>query len=88
MISVLSQRLADEEGRGFYSFTVFDTEIVYLEALYYVIVVALLAAGLLAAWVAARNETRECQECRSRVPAEATVCRFCTSELEPMPIDA
>ena len=88
MISVLSQRLADEEGRGFYSFTVFDTEIVYLEALYYVIVVALLAAGLLAAWVAARNETRECQECRSRVPAEATVCRFCTSELEPTPIDA
>lgn len=88
VISVLEQNLADDEGRGFYSFTVFDTEIAYVDALYYTIAVALLAAGLLTVWLVTRDRMRTCHECRSRVPIEATVCRFCTSELHPTPVGA
>lgn len=87
VISVLEQHLADDEGRGFYSFTLFETEIQYVEALYYAIAVALLAAGLLAVWLITRDRMQTCPECRSRVPIEATVCRFCTSELH-LPVDA
>ena len=87
VISVLEQHFAGDDGRGFYSFTVFDTEIAYVEALYYAIAVALLAAGTLGVWLLVRGGTRLCPECWSRVPSEATICRFCTSELAP-PIDA
>lgn len=88
MISVLEQHLADDEGRGFYSFTVFETEIQYIEAFYYAIVVALLVAALIAVWLVTGNRTRPCDECKSRVPVDASVCRFCTSELHPTSVDA
>ena len=88
VISVLQQHLAGEDGRGFFSFTVFETEIAYVEVLYFAIVVALLAAGLLAAWLLTRDRTRVCGECLSRVPGEARICRFCTSDLASTPLDA
>ena len=88
VISVLQQHLAGEDGQGFFSFTILETEIAYLEALYYAVVVALLAAGLLAVWLLIRDQSRVCQECKSRVPREASVCRFCTSELDPTTVDA
>lgn len=83
VVSVLQQQFAGEDGAGFYSFTVFDTRIMYLEALYYAIVLVILAAFLVAVWKLSRRDTRTCAECRSQVPAEASVCRFCTSELAP-----
>ena len=89
VISALEQHFADDDGRGgFYSFTVFETEIAYVEVLYYLIALALLAAGLLGVWLLARGRTQLCPECWSRVPSEASICRFCTSELAPAPVDA
>lgn len=88
VISVLQQHFAGEDGSGFISFTIFETNIRYVEALYYVITVALLAAGTLAVLALTRSRTRTCEECLSRVPSEASVCRYCTSELMPTPLDA
>ena len=88
VISVLQQHFAGADGSGFISFTVFETESRYVEALYYTITIALLAAGTLGVLLLTRGRTRLCPECRSRVPGEASVCRFCTSELAPVPVDA
>jgi hypothetical protein len=81
VISVLVQHTSDDNGGGFLSFTVFETEISYGEALYYAIAIMLLAASLHGAWLLSRHTTRICPECESQVPREASVCRYCTSEL-------
>lgn len=88
VVSVPQQHLAGDDGQGFFSFTVLGTEIVYLEVLYHAVVLALLGTALLAVWLTTRSRTRLCPECMSRVPMEATVCRFCTSELTASPHDA
>ena len=81
VISVLVQHTSDDNDGGFLSFTVFETEISYGEALYYAIAIMLLATSLYGAWLLSRHTTRICPECESQVPREASVCRYCTSEL-------
>jgi ribosomal protein L40E len=88
VVSVIQQRTIDEDGYGgTLSFRIRETEISYGEVLYYAIALALVAAGLLAIWLVTRGQTRVCQECGSRVPVDASICRFCTSELGQAPID-
>ena len=43
----------------------------------------LVAAALLGAWGLTRGTVKACPECRSDVPSEATVCRYCTTDLNP-----
>lgn len=88
VVSVLQQQTFDEAGGGSLSFTIADTTISYGEVLLYAITFALVAVGLFAAWWLTRGIERICSECRSHVPADATVCRFCTSELQPRHADA
>lgn len=88
VVSAIQQHTFDEESGGSLEFTVFGTRVVYAEVLLYAITVALVAAGLLATWILTRRELRVCKECRSPVPAKASICRFCTSELEPGAVDA
>jgi predicted amidophosphoribosyltransferase len=56
--------------------------------LLYAITVVLVIAGLFATWLLTRRAMRVCPECRSNVPREAGICRFCTSELHAEPTDA
>jgi len=56
--------------------------------LLYGITIVLSMAGLYAIWLLTRRTTRVCPECRSHVPGEAAICRFCTSELQEEPTDA
>jgi hypothetical protein len=88
VVSVVQQKTVDEDGSGAFSFTVFDTEITYIELLYSAVVVALVAVFLLGAWLLNRRVAQLCPECRSSVPAAASVCRYCTTELASHPADA
>lgn len=88
VVSVLQQRTVDEESGDSLSFTIDGTRISYSEVLYYAIALVLVVLGLYGSWLLARRTDRVCPECRSRVPATATVCRFCTSDLEPLETDA
>jgi large conductance mechanosensitive channel len=88
VVSVVQQRTFDEGTGGEFNFTVFETTISYIELLHYGVVFALVALFLLAAWLLTRRTTRMCPECRSSVPMEASVCRFCTTDLSPRPADA
>ncbi|HKX47728.1 MAG TPA: hypothetical protein VJM06_03615 [Gaiellaceae bacterium] len=84
IVSALQQHTFDEGGGGGgLSFTVFETRIDYGELLLYAIALVLVAGGLYGTWVASRGTTRMCPECDSRVPPEASICRYCTSELVP-----
>lgn len=88
VVSALQQHTIDSEGHGGLSFTVADTTISYDTVLWYAITLALVAGALLGLWLLTRSTTRVCPECRSQVPLEASICRFCTSELEPDIADA
>jgi hypothetical protein len=81
VVSIVEQKTVDEDGSGGFSFTIFDTEISYVEVLYYAVATALIALVLLGAWLLTRRTARICPECRSSVPASASVCRYCTTEL-------
>jgi len=88
VVSALQQHTIDSEGHGGLSFTVADTTISYDTVLWYAITLALVAGALLGLWLLTRSTTRVCPECRSQVPLEASICRFCTSELAPDIADA
>jgi hypothetical protein len=89
VVSVLQQRGFDEEGGGTpLSFTIDETTISYAEVLLYAIAVALVLLFLLGTWLLTRRTTSVCPECRSSVPATASICRFCTTELSPPGADA
>jgi hypothetical protein len=87
VVAVIDQHASGDEGGGL-KFTLLHTTIYYQQVLLYAITVVLVAAALLGTWLLARRATRVCPECRSQVPHEARICRFCTSELEPELIDA
>jgi hypothetical protein len=62
-------------------FKVFGTTF-YLDALVQgVLTLSLIAAALFGAWRLARTAVRMCPECHSDVPRDASVCRYCTTEL-------
>jgi large conductance mechanosensitive channel len=88
VVSVLQQQTFDEGGGGTLSFSIADTEISYAEVLLYGITAALVALALFAVWTLTRRAELTCPECLSRVPAAASICRYCTSELPPGPADA
>jgi large conductance mechanosensitive channel len=88
VVSALQQHTIDSEGHGGLSFTVAHTTISYDTVLWYAITLALVAGALLGLWLLTRSTTRVCPECGSQVPRSASICRFCTSELEPDIADA
>jgi large conductance mechanosensitive channel len=88
VVSALQQHTIDSEGHGGLSFTIADTTISYDTVLLYAITLALVAGALLGLWLLTRSTTRLCPECASEVPRSASICRFCTSELEPDIADA
>jgi len=74
--------LADPQtgGSGF-AFRFLETE-VELFVVTQAGVALLLVAGLLfGVWCFGRASLRECPECRSDIPRDARVCRFCTTDL-------
>ena len=78
--SAIEQHTLDE-GEVAGAFTVFDTRIAYSELLLYAITLTLLGLALYGTWRLTRTTSRVCPECRSSVPAMASVCRYCTTEL-------
>jgi hypothetical protein len=82
VVYAAQQHLVDETsgGSGFdfrIAGTDFDLYAIVQAALTLVVVVAL----LLLAWKVTRRASRECPACRSDVPAGATICRYCTTDL-------
>ncbi len=88
VISVLQQHTFDEESGSSLTVTIAGTEIFYGEALLHAITLALVVLALFAAWLLTRRGTRFCPECRASVPVSASICRFCTTDLQPNPADA
>jgi hypothetical protein len=82
MYSAVEQQASDD-GDDWGDFTVFDTRIAYAEIALYAITIALLGLALFASWKLTRATSRLCPECRSTIPAAASICRFCTTELPP-----
>jgi hypothetical protein len=79
-VFVLNQHASGEDF-DFLDVTVFGTEIP-LDAVVQSLLAALLAAGAwFAAWRLTRGATRTCPECRSQIAPEASVCRYCTTDL-------
>ena len=88
VVSALQQNVFDEGSGDTFSFTIGDTTISYFEVLIYGIAAALVLLALAATWWLTRRTTRACPNCLSSVPAEASVCRYCTTELSASVADA
>jgi large conductance mechanosensitive channel len=83
VVSAIEQSLYDPDTftGGLLRFTVFGTNVDYALVLQAGIVVVLIGGALFGLWRLTRDALRPCPECRSEVPREATVCRYCTTEL-------
>ena len=81
VISVLQQNFADPETGAALQFRLADTDIYYGGALLYGIALVLVLGALCMTWRLTRGSIRTCPECRSDIPLDASVCRFCTTEL-------
>ena len=83
VVSALEQSLYDPNtfSGGLLRFTVFGTDVDYGLILQTAIVVVLIGVALFVLWRVTRGALRTCPECHSEVPHEATICRYCTSEL-------
>lgn len=89
VISALQQHLVDSEtGTGGLQFRIADTDIYYGGALLYGIALLLVVVALYASWRLTRGSVRTCPECRSDIPLQASVCRYCTAELPGDEADA
>jgi hypothetical protein len=88
IVSIVQQQSADTDEGWTFDFTIGDTTISYAELLHYGIALVLIALALWGSWLLTRRAARTCPECRSSVPAQASVCRYCTTELSPPPADA
>ena len=80
VVYVLNQHAGDEDFDPL-DFEVFGTQFPLDALAQAALVLMLLAGAAFALWRLARSAAKTCPECRSQVPAEATVCRYCTTEL-------
>lgn len=82
-VYVLQQQVLDPERGGSLAVSIAGTQIDYTAVLQAVLAVAVIVAALAGMWLLVRRELRACPECRSDIPASASVCRYCTTELSP-----
>jgi large conductance mechanosensitive channel len=87
-MAILTQTLYDEDGDDPLGFTIAGTEIHWGTTLSYAIALVLILALLYASWRVTRGSVRSCPECRSTIPVQASVCRYCSSELTKAGADA
>lgn len=90
IVSIVQQQTSDIDGGWTFDFTIGDTTISYADVLYLGVASLLIVLALYGTWLVTRRDARTCPECRSSIPAEATVCRYCTADLSPQapPADA
>jgi hypothetical protein len=85
IVSIVQQQTSDTAEGWTFEFTIGDTTILYADVLYLGAASLLLVLALYGTWLLTRRAARTCPECLSSVPAEATVCRYCTADLSPQP---
>lgn len=83
-VFVFNQHAGDEDFDPL-DFEIFGTQFSVDALVQSGLTLLLIIAALFAVWRLARNAARACPECRSQVPREASVCRYCTADLEVMP---
>jgi hypothetical protein len=82
VVSAIAQR-AGSTPFGPLDFHVLGTDVVLDRLLQAVLALLFTVAALFAVWRLTRGALRTCPECRSDVAFEATVCRYCTTDLRP-----
>lgn len=82
-VAVIQQLAIDEQEGGDISFTIAGTTVYYSGVLHAALGAVLLVGAFYAVWRLGRGVTRTCPECRSDVPRQASICRYCTTELPP-----
>lgn len=85
-VAALQQHLVDPAsgGSGF-DFRIADTEFDLYVVVRAATALILIAALLFVVWRLTRHESRECPECCSEIPLDASVCRYCTADLPEAP---
>jgi len=82
VIAAIEQHTVDPDGSGSgLDFRVLSTNFDLVYVLQAAIAFLLVGAVLWVVWRLTRTQTQECPECRSDVPAQARVCRYCTTDL-------
>jgi hypothetical protein len=72
-------------GFGPLQFHLWGTSFEYGTSLQGLVAALFLLAGMYGIWQLTRRSVRICPECRSEIPREASVCRYCTVELNESP---
>jgi len=80
-VVALQQHAIDPGGGGGLTFSIAGTRFEYAGILAGVLTVLLVGAAMYSVWRLTRRTVRACPECHSEVPREASICRYCTTEL-------
>ena len=82
VVYAVQQHLVDEDtgGSGF-DFRIAGTEFDLYEFVQAALTLLVVVAFLFGAWKLTRRASRQCHACQSDVAVEATVCRYCTTDL-------
>lgn len=80
-VDAIRQNVGGVQSGYLLDFRIGDTRIEYSVVLEATLTVVLIAATLFLVWRLSRHTVRTCPECRSEIPVQASVCRYCTAEL-------
>ena len=88
IVTAIQYELLDpDSGESPLAFRLGDTDIELSVVLQGSIAVLLLAGVLVGLWAILRTRSQVCPECLSEIPARASICRYCTSELVEAPTE-
>lgn len=83
-VNVLGQQISSRNEFPF-DLHIFGSDIQYEGILDGALTVVLVVLALYGVWRFTRGSVRICPECHSEIPRQASVCRYCTSELPEAP---
>jgi hypothetical protein len=83
VVFALEQHVGRESRSDFgaLTFHVAGTRIDYASVLQHGLAIAVLGGALYAVWRLGADAFGTCPDCRSEIPRDATVCRYCTGDL-------
>jgi hypothetical protein len=84
VVFALNQHVGDDEF-SLLELEIFGTDLPLDGVVRSLLALLLVGAALFAAWRLGRSTAQTCPACFSEIPRQATICRYCTTEVSDAP---